>query len=206
MEKVSASHGGVSSAGQSSALTSEVARAAEIVKRGGVILYPTDTVWGIGCDGSNPEAVAKVFKIKRRADNKAMIILTASADDVECYVESMPDVARDLIEYSDKPLTIVYDKGVRLAPALTGQDGSVGIRVTREEFSAALCRRLRRPLVSTSANISGTPAPAIFAEISPEILEAVDYVVDYRRDDVRRAQPSTVMRLSSDGQFKILRP
>ncbi len=187
-------------------MAEEVAKAADIVKRGGLILYPTDTVWGIGCDASNPEAVRKVFELKRRADNKAMIVLVGSADDVACYVESMPDVAHDLIEVSEKPLTIVYDRGVRLAPALLGEDGSVGIRVTREAFSASLCRRLRRPLVSTSANISGQPAPALFPEISEEILNGVDYVVDYRRDDLSRRQPSTVMRLSSGGVLKLLRP
>lgn len=187
-------------------MAEEVAKAADIVKRGGLILYPTDTVWGIGCDASNPEAVRKVFELKRRADNKAMIVLVGSADDVACYVESMPDVAHDLIEVSEKPLTIVYDRGVRLAPALLGEDGSVGIRVTREAFSSSLCRRLRRPLVSTSANISGQPAPALFPEISEEILNGVDYVVDYRRDDLSRRQPSTVMRLSSGGVFKVLRP
>ena len=115
-------------------MAEEVAKAADIGKRGGLILYPTDTVWGIGCDASNPEAVRKVFELKRRADNKAMIVLVGSADDVACYVESMPDVAHDLIEVSEKPLTIVYDRGVRLAPALLGEDGSVGIRVTREAF------------------------------------------------------------------------
>lgn len=184
----------------------EVARAADVVKRGGIILYPTDTVWGIGCDASNPQAVKKVFDLKRRADHKAMIVLVGSADDVGLYVESMPEIARDLIEVADKPLTIVYDRGARLAPGLMGEDGSVGIRVTREQFSAALCRRLRRPLVSTSANLSGQPAPAIFREISPEILDGVDHVVDYRRDDTTRGCPSTVMRLSATGVFKILRP
>lgn len=184
----------------------EVAKAAEIVKRGGLILYPTDTVWGIGCDASNPEAVKKVYALKRRADNKAMIVLVSSADEVGNYVESMPDIARDLIEVSENPLTIVYDRGTRLAPELLGEDGTVGIRVTREAFSANLCRKLRRPLVSTSANISGEPAAALFPEISEEIINGVDYVVDYRRDDLQRKRPSTVMRLSSNGVFKILRP
>jgi L-threonylcarbamoyladenylate synthase len=187
-------------------LNDEVQRAIEVVKRGGIILYPTDTVWGIGCDASNPEAVKRVFEIKQRADNKALIVLVGSANDVAKYVQEMPDVAYDLIEFSERPLTIVYDKGFGLAPALLGEDGSVGIRVTSEEFSATLCRKLRRPLVSTSANISGQPAPAIFSEISEEILNAVDYVVDYRRDDTTKSQPSTVMKLSAGGVFTILRP
>jgi L-threonylcarbamoyladenylate synthase len=187
-------------------LSEEVNRAIDVIKRGGVILYPTDTVWGIGCDASNPEAVKKVFEIKQRADNKALIVLVGSANDVAKYVQEMPDIAYDLIEFSERPLTIVYDKGFGLAPALLGEDGSVGIRVTSEKFSSELCRKLRRPLVSTSANISGQPTPAIFSEISQEIKDAVDYVVDYRRDDVSRSQPSTVMKLSAGGVFTILRP
>lgn len=187
-------------------LKEEVKRCADVIKRGGIVLYPTDTVWGIGCDASNPEAVAKVFALKERADHKAMIILVGSADDVEIYTDSMPDVARQLIEFSEKPLTIVYDNATRLAPQLLGEDGSVGIRVTSEAFSNALCRQLRRPLVSTSANISGRPAPAIFKEIAPEIIEGVDYVVDYRRDDTSRSLPSTVMKISAGGEFRIIRP
>lgn len=187
-------------------LKNEVRRAAEVVRRGGVILYPTDTVWGIGCDATNPEAVSKVFAIKRRDDHKALITLVASVDDVAFYVDEMPQVAEQLIEYSEKPITIVYDRGVRLAPNLLGEDGSVGIRVTKEAFSNALCRYLRKPLVSTSANISGEPSPAVFPEISPEIISAVDYVVNFRRDDLTRRAASTVMRLGNGGEFKILRP
>lgn len=187
-------------------LRAEVKEAVDVLRRGGVILYPTDTVWGIGCDASNSEAVRRVYDIKRRADNKAMIVLVPTINDAAFYVEDFPEVAEQLIEYSEKPITIVYDKGIRMAPELLGEDGTVGIRVTRESFSNALCRALRKPLVSTSANISGEPAPAVFPEISQEILDAVDYVVDYRRDDLTRSQPSTVMRLGSGGEFKILRP
>lgn len=187
-------------------LREEVRRAAQVVRQSGVILYPTDTVWGIGCDATNPEAVRKVYDLKRRDDNKAMIVLVPTIDDAAFYVEDFPEVAEQLIEYSEKPVTIVYDKGVRLASNLLGEDGSVGIRVTKEAFSNALCRMLRKPLVSTSANISGLPSPAVFPEISQEIIDAVDYVVDYRRDDMTRKAPSTVMRLGSGGLFKILRP
>lgn len=176
------------------------------MRRGGIVLYPTDTVWGIGCDATNSEAVRKVYDIKRRADNKAMIVLVPTVDDAAFYVEDFPEVAEQLIEYSEKPITIVYDKGIRMAPELLGEDGTVGIRVTKEAFSNALCRALRKPLVSTSANISGQPSPAVFPEISQEIIDAVDYVVDYRRDDLTRSQPSTVMRLGSGGEFRILRP
>lgn len=187
-------------------LQDEINKAADIVRKGGIILYPTDTVWGIGCDATNSRAVQRVFELKRRADHKAMIVLVSSAEEAERCVEEMPEVAYQLIEFADKPLTIVYDKGIGLAPELLGPDGSVGIRVTREAFSAGLCRRLRRPLVSTSANISGEAPAAVFPEISQEILDGVDYVVDYRRDDFSRSQPSTVMRLSAGGEFKILRP
>lgn len=186
-------------------LSAEIRKAVDVVKKGGLILYPTDTVWGIGCDASNPEAVKRVYDLKQRADGKAMIVLVGSVDDVEYYVDDMPEVARQLIEYSEKPITIIYDKARGLAPNMLPPEGTVAIRVTSEKFSSELCRRLRRPLVSTSANISGQPAPTIFAEISPEIIEGVDYVVDYRRDDTSAARPSTIMRLTSGGEFKIIR-
>lgn len=188
------------------AVVADVREAAKVLRRGGVILYPTDTVWGIGCDATNAEAVARVFALKHRPDHKAMIVLVADADEAAAYVEDMPEVAFQLIEYAEKPLTIVYDKGVGLAPDLLGPEGSIGIRVTRELFSNALCRELGRPLVSTSANISGESAAATFPEISAEILDGVDYVVNYRRDDLSKSAPSTVMRLSGSGEFKILRP
>lgn len=187
-------------------LNDEIRRATEVLRRGGVILYPTDTVWGIGCDATNPAAVKKVYEIKKRADSKALIILVPTVDDVAFYVEDFPEVAEQLIEYSEKPITIVYDKGIRLAPEVLAEDGTVGIRVTKELFSNRLCRSLRKPLVSTSANISGEPSPATFPEISDEILKTVDYVVNFRRNDLNISKPSTVMRLKSGGEFKILRP
>lgn len=187
-------------------LLEEIDKAATIVCRGGIILYPTDTVWGIGCDATNSDAVKRIFKLKQRADHKAMIVLVDSVAEVEKHVMEMPEVAYQLIDCAVKPLTIVYDGAVDLAPEIIGKDGSAGIRVTREAFSAGLCRRLRRPLVSTSANISGEKPATTFPEISREILEGVDYVVNYRRDDLTPALPSTVMKLSPSGEFKILRP
>lgn len=180
--------------------------AVDTLRRGGVILYPTDTVWGIGCDATRSEAVKRVYEIKRRVDSKALITLVSSVDDLYRYVADVPAIAADLIEVSDRPLTIVYDRGINLAPELLAEDGSVGLRVTGEAFSAALCRGLRRPVVSTSANISGCPTPAAFAEISPEIVDAVDYVVQYRRDDRRPARPSSVIKLGADSTVKIIRP
>ncbi len=184
----------------------EIERAAKVVRQGGIVLYPTDTVWGIGCDATNPEAVARVYQLKRRADHKAMIVLVDSAAMVERYADGVPEVAYELIEVTDRPLTLVYDRGVGLAENLLGPDGSVGIRVTSEEFSQGLCRRLHRPLVSTSANISGEPAARCFADISEEVRRGVDYIVDWRRDELPGArQPSSVMRITASGEFKVLR-
>ena len=183
----------------------DLREAVETLRRGGVILYPTDTVWGLGCDATCSEAVRRIDEIKRRADSKALITLVGDVADFSRYVSDVPDIALSLIELSAKPLTIVYDKGVNLAPELLSADGSVGIRVSRERFSSQLCRKLRRPVVSTSANRSGEATPAIFDEISPEIRAAVDYVVSYRQDDRRQAVPSSVIKLGSDSTVKIIR-
>ncbi|MCH5245007.1 MAG: threonylcarbamoyl-AMP synthase [Muribaculaceae bacterium] len=183
----------------------DLREAVETLRRGGVILYPTDTVWGLGCDATCSEAVRRIYEIKRRADSKALITLVGDVTDLYRYVSDVPDIALSLIELSAKPLTIVYDKGVNLAPELLSADGSVGIRVSRERFSSQLCRKLRRPVVSTSANRSGEATPAIFDEISPEIRAAVDYVVSYRQDDRRQAVPSSVIKLGSDSTVKIIR-
>lgn len=187
----------------------DIRAAVRTLREGGVILYPTDTVWGIGCDPRNAEAVAKVFEIKQRADSKALILLAGSLAQLERTVDEVPEVAYQLIEYSERPLTIVYDgtsPGARIAPTLLAADGTIAVRVTAEAFSRELCGAFGFPLVSTSANISGQAAAATFAEISPEIIAAADYVCTSRRDDSTPAKPSTVMRLSADGLFKIIRP
>ena len=187
----------------------DIKAAVEVLRRGGIILYPTDTVWGLGCDATNSEAVKKVFAIKQRADAKALITLVGSLAQLERTVDGIPEVAYQLLEFSDKPITIVYDgvlPSARIAPELLAPDGTIGVRVTNEEFSRGLCRAFGKPLVSTSANISGKPTPENFSEISPELLEAVDYVCKSRRDDKTPSKPSTVMRLSEDGSFKIIRP
>ena len=150
------------------------------MRAGGVILYPTDTVWGIGCDATNPEAVKRVYEIKRREDSKSMLVLVDSDAKVDLYVKEVPAVAWDLIELSTKPLTIIYDGAKNLAENLLASDGSIGIRVTAEEFSKQLCFRFRKAIVSTSANISGEPTPKSFSEISEEIKNSVDYIVSYR--------------------------
>lgn len=175
------------------------------MQKGGVILYPTDTVWGIGCDATNEEAVRRVFEIKRRADSKAMLVLVDSPVKVDFYVDEVPEVAWDLIEMTTKPLTIIYDGARNLAHNLIAEDGSVGIRVTNEEFSKQLCFRFRKAIVSTSANISGHPAPSVFSEISDEIKKTVDYVVDYRREETGHPKPSGIIKLGKGGQIKIIR-
>lgn len=183
----------------------EIKKACEVMQKGGVILYPTDTVWGIGCDATNEEAVRRVFEIKRRADSKAMLVLVDSPVKVDFYVDEVPEVAWDLIEMTTKPLTIIYDGARNLAHNLIAEDGSVGIRVTNEEFSKQLCFRFRKAIVSTSANISGHPAPSVFSEISDEIKKTVDYVVDYRREETGHPKPSGIIKLGKGGQIKIIR-
>ena len=179
----------------------EIKKACEVMQKGGVILYPTDTVWGIGCDATNEEAVKRVFEIKKRADSKAMLVLVDSEAKVEFYVDDVPTVAWDLT----KPLTIKYDGARNLASNLIAEDGSVGIRVTTETFSKELCFRFRKAIVSTSANISGEPAPAVFSEISDEIKNAVDYVVDFRREETGHPKPSSIIKLGRGGVVKVIR-
>lgn len=186
-------------------LQDEVKKAVEVMRQGGVILYPTDTVWGIGCDATNPEAVRRVYEIKRRSDSKALICLVDSDVRLQRYVRKVPDVAWDLIEMAERPLTIIYDNATGLAPNLLAEDGSVGIRVTKEEFSRELCFRMQKPVVSTSANISGEPTARTFDEISDEIKSAVDYVVRYNQRCKEKHQPSNIILMKSDGQFKIIR-
>ena len=183
----------------------EIKRACDVLYNGGVILYPTDTVWGIGCDATNEEAVRRVYEIKQRIDSKAMLVLVDSDVKVDFYVREVSPVAWDLIELSTKPLTIIYDGARNLASNLVGEDGSVGIRVTREEFSKQLCFRFRKAIVSTSANISGQPSPCCFAEISDEIKQAVDYIVGVRQDEPAGAAPSSIIKLGAHGEVKVIR-
>lgn len=183
----------------------DLERACKVMREGGVILYPTDTIWGLGCDASNEDAVRRIFRIKQRSDSKSMIVLLDSAAKLNYYVEDIPDVAYDLMELSEKPLTIIYDGARRLAPQLVAEDGSVGIRVTKELFSRDLCARMKGAVVSTSANVSGQPSPACFGEVSKEIIDAVDYVVEYRRNDISKSKPSSIIKLGAGGQVRIIR-
>ncbi|NQU53130.1 MAG: threonylcarbamoyl-AMP synthase [Bacteroidetes bacterium] len=183
----------------------DLKKAVEVLKSGGVILYPTDTIWGIGCDATNPEAVQRIYDIKHREDSKSMLVLMKNAALLERYVDDVPEVAWDLVEISTTPLTVIYQNAKNLAPNLIAKDGSIGIRFTKEKFTCNLLQRLRKPLVSTSANISGEKSAAIFDEISDEIKSQVDYIVEYRQNDTTVAQPSSIIKLGSGGKIEIIR-
>ena len=186
-------------------MNEDLKKACDVLRKGGLILYPTDTIWGIGCDATNEEAVQRVYTLKQRADNKAMLLLLGNEARLESYVQEVPEIAWSLIEVADRPLTLIYPGARNLAPNLIAEDGSVGIRITREEFSRRLCEQFRRPVVSTSANISGQPAPHTFQEIAEEIKQGVDYIVQYRQDDLSAAQPSSIIKLGAGGLFQIIR-
>ena len=183
----------------------EIKKACQVMRDGGVIHYPTDTIWGIGCDATNPEAVRRVYDIKQRIDSKALLVLVDSPVKVDFYVSDVPEIAWDLLEVAEKPLTIIYSGARNLAPNLLAEDGSVGIRVTREAFSQRLCQQFRKAIVSTSANVSGQPSPASFADISEEIKSAVDYIVDFRREEKIAASPSSIIKLGQGGLIQIIR-
>ncbi len=183
----------------------DIKKALEVLKNGGVILYPTDTIWGIGCDATNEKAVSRIYKIKRREDSKSMLVLMENPALLDRYVDDVPEIAWDLVEISTTPLTVIYPNAKNLAPNLISEDGSIGIRFTKESFTSQLLQRFRRPLVSTSANISGEKSPAFFAEISEEIKKQVDYIVEYRRDDSTPAQPSSIIKLGPGGRIDIIR-
>ncbi len=183
----------------------DIKNAIEAMRKGGVILYPTDTVWGIGCDATNAEAVKRVYEIKQRDDSKALICLVDSDARLQRYVRNVPDVAWQLIDCIDKPTTLILDGAVNLAPNLIAEDGSIGIRITQEAFSKELCFRFQKAIVSTSANISGEPAAQNYRDIDPRILEKVDYVCWTRRQEHQPHQPSSIIKLSADGQVQIIR-
>ena len=186
----------------------DIRRAVETLRQGGVILYPTDTVWGIGCDATNAEAVKRVYKIKQRDDSKALICLVDSDARMQRYVRQVPDVAWQLIDSlqdGGKPTTLILDGAVNLAPNLIADDGSIGIRITQEPFSKELCYRFQKALVSTSANISGEPAAQNYCDIDPQIVEAVDYVCWSRRQEHKPHTPSSIIKLGLDGEVTIIR-
>ena len=185
----------------------DLQRALQVLRSGGVILYPTDTVWGIGCDATNAEAVARVYEIKRRVDSKAMLVLLDGAGKLQGYMDKVPETAWMLLEANEgqRPMTIIYPHARNLATNLLAEDGSVGIRITTELFSRALCEQLRRPIVSTSANFSGEPAAKTFSDISEDLKAAVDYVCAYRRNDHTTHQPSSIIKIDEKERITIIR-
>jgi L-threonylcarbamoyladenylate synthase len=186
-------------------MVEDLKKALETLKKGGVILYPTDTVWGIGCDATNREAVERIYRIKEREDSKSMLVLMENPALLDRYVVDVPDIAWDLIEISSTPLTVIYPNAKNLAPNLISKDGSIGIRFTKEKFTARLLQKFRRPLVSTSANLSSEKTPANFDEISEIIKSRVDYIVQYRQDDKTTTRPSEIIKLWPDGRVDIIR-
>lgn len=183
----------------------DIKKAVEVMKNGGVILYPTDTVWGIGCDATNAEAVAKVYKIKQRDDSKALICLVDSDARLQRYVRNAPEVAWNVMELATKPTTVIFDEAVNLAHNLIAEDGSIAMRITNEEFSKELCYRFQKPIVSTSANISGQPAAQNYCDISEELLNAVDYVCFSRRQEHKSHTPSSIIKIKNNGEIDIIR-
>ena len=183
----------------------DIRNAVRVLNAGGVILYPTDTVWGIGCDATNAEAVAKVYKLKHRDDSKALICLVDSDARLQRYVRNVPAVAWDLLDAAVKPTTVILDNAVNLAPNLIAEDGSIALRITNEPFSKELCYRFQKALVSTSANISGQPAAQNYADISQELLDSVDYVCFSRRQEHKPHTPSSIIKLKPDGEVTIIR-
>jgi len=183
----------------------EIKKTLEVLRAGGVILYPTDTVWGLGCDATNEKAVKRIFEIKKRVDSKALLVLVDSPARIQAYIDDVPDMAWDLIEFTEKPLTIIYPEARNLAANLIAEDKSVGIRVTNEAFSKSLCAQFRKPIVSTSANVSGEVTPSNFSQISEEIKLAVDYVVNFRQNDLSQPKPSSIIKLGKGNLFQMIR-
>lgn len=186
-------------------LKDDINKALEVLKSGGIILYPTDTIWGLGCDATNEAAVERIFKLKGRDAGKSLIVLLDTENKLESYVSEVPEIAYDLIEYAENPLTIIYSGAKNLAKNVIHEDGSLGIRVAKHPFCEQLIQRFRKPIVSTSANISGQSSPKNFSEISEEIINGVDYVVEFEQDDTTEKKPSTIMKLEPGGRFAFIR-
>ena len=183
----------------------DIAKAVEVLRTGGIILYPTDTIWGIGCDATNLAAVRKIYQIKQRIDSKSMLILMENPNLLNSYISEVPEIAWELIDVADNPLTIIYPGAKNLAPNLLSDDGSVGIRITHEPFTQQLIQRFRKPVVSTSANISGERSPINFSQVSDAIKKEMDYIVNYRQDDLSQSAPSEIIKLGLGGQIEIIR-
>lgn len=185
-------------------LTQEINNAIKVLQDGGLILYPTDTIWGIGCDATNEKAVQKVYELKQRADSKVLICLVANDFMLEKHVGKVPEVAYDLIDLATKPITIIYDEPKGVAKNLIADDNTLAIRVATDQFCQYLINKLKKPIVSTSANVSGQPTPKVFSEISDVIIKGVDYVVNLNQETIS-SSPSTIIKLGNDGTVKVIR-
>lgn len=185
-------------------MNEDLKKAVDVLRNGGVILYPTDTIWGLGCDAGNAKAVERIFKIKQRADSKSMLSLVASDGMLQQFVSEVPEAAWQLIDAAVNPLTIIYDNPKGIAENLLAEDRSAGFRITSEPYSRGLCQRLRHPVVSTSANISGKPSPKQFSDIDPEILNAVDYIAEYGRNN-KESLPSNIIKVTDSNVITIIR-
>ena len=185
-------------------MNQEIQNAYEVIQKGGIILYPTDTVWGIGCDATNPEAVAKIYKLKQRAETQSMIVLMNGEKMMYNVFAKIPEVAWEILDHSERPTTLILDQPKNVAKNIIAEDNTLGIRLVKEPFCFKLMERMKRPLVSTSANISGEPTPMNFKEISPEIIKGVDYVVNLHHDKVCK-KPSAIIKLTLDSQVKVIR-
>ena len=183
----------------------DLKKSLKVLKEGGIILYPTDTIWGLGCDATSNSAVQKIFRIKSRTDSKSLIILVSDSSMLERYVREIPETALSLISVSDTPLTIIYPEGINLAKGICSEDGSVGIRICSDEFCRELIRQFRKPLVSTSANKTGKSTPSNFREIDNKIIKSVDYTVEYRQKEQRVFSPSPIIKIDTNGVIRILR-
>ncbi len=183
----------------------EIKETVKNLKSGKTILYPTDTVWGLGCDATNPRAVEKIYKIKRRVESKSMIVLLDNADKLEHYINKVPEITWDLLESIDTPLTIVYPEAKNLARNVVARDNTIAIRITNDEFCKTLIREFGKPIVSSSANLSGEPAPIIFSQVSNVVRKEVDYIVKLHHQRISKTKPSTIIKIQSDGHFKVIR-
>ncbi len=186
-------------------LQEEVAKTLDVLRKGGSILYPTDTIWGLGCDATNTRAIKRLQKIKQRSDNKHLIILLDGTDRLQEYVRLIPEAAWDLYQQIQTPLTIVFPDARNLSKLVIGKDRTVGIRIPRDDFALELVRQFGKPVISTSANLSGDPPPMFFRDINPVLLQEVDYVVDFHRDRIQETKPSTIIRLHENGEFEVIR-
>ncbi len=183
----------------------DITQSVDILRKGGTILYPTDTIWGIGCDATNREAVDRIYSLKQRSDSKSMLVLLGSENHLEQYIKEVPEIVWQLLEVADKPITIIFPGAKNLAPNLIAENGSIGIRIPKDEFCLKLLTRFRKPIVSTSANISGEKAPANFHEITEEIKNGVDYIVRWKQNNLNKLVPSSLIEVGTGGEIKIIR-